>query len=421
MRQASTLGCGGFGTTIPRSKMAYGKDESQLSRISGYGGSLGQRTRHMDAAKKRAASRRGGGGGAPYWKGVLKIPTDHSRIVRLIPGQYKQQISIDDETITEEVFEFYMYREHYHGASGRGAICSAGPLYRNRKKSEPCEGCTLFWEDVRERRDKKKRGDKSRGPNRISMSDKYAFTVWDYGLWLQVPDMDRDGNIRTNDQGEPYTSWVMAQPGDPRANQYPWKQGHLLPWPISYTYKETLIDYNDKVVRKDCRTCGTQGSIKSVLKICGNPNCQHPVFDPNDTTLSPEEQQRYENEPYTCPVCHETNFIDEMIECPVCYQHGWEPARASIFDIDLELSATGQPGEKKTVLQILQRSNPRPIQVDDPELLKTIKPLDLVKRFAPTPVEKQRELWDITEIEEQPPRQSLSGPAAIPPGFNMRG
>lgn len=388
--------------------MAYGKDESQLNKIVPFGGNISQRARHYAKSREQARERRGRGGGAPYWRNVLKCPTSHSRLVRLIPGQYEQLVTYDDETITKEVFEYHIFREHYHGATGRGAICSAGPLYRNKDKSDDCPGCSMFWEDVKERRAKNARGDKSKGPNRISMRDQYVFTVWDYGLWLKIPDTDRNGNARTDDNGQPYTSWHMAPSNDPRVNQYEHKYGMLIPWPMGETYKDTLLQYNDKSVRNDCATCGTQGSIQCVQKICGNPNCEHPVYDPSDTTMSPEQIDKLESEPYTCPVCNETNFINEMVECSVCLQNGQEPRRASIFDIDLEVTAVGTKGQQ-TVLQILNRSTPRPIQIADPEILKTVGPLDLARQFSPTPPDKQRGMWGIDDS----PRQQQGGPPPV--------
>lgn len=392
--------------------MAYGKDESQLNRVVPYGGSMSQRARHYTNQRKQASESRRGSG-APYWKDTMKCPTDHSRIVRLIPGRYEQPISYDDENVVNEIFEYYIFREHYHGTSGRGAICSAGPLYRNKDKAQPCEGCTMYWEDWRERRRKKNAGDKSKGPNRISMRDQYAFTVWDYGLWVRVPRTDDKGNIIIGQQGTPYFDWVMAHPNDPRVHQLEHKYGSLVAWPMGETYKDTLLQYNDRTVCHDCATCGSQNSIRCVEKICGNPACEHPVYDPNNTTMSPEQIEKLESEPYTCPVCGQTSFISELIECQKCLSNGWEPKRASIFDIDLEVTAVGTKGQQ-TVLQILNRSAPRPIQIQDPELLKTVQAIDLAKKFAPVPVEKQREMWGIRAPSPNV-QQPLSG--AAPPAY----
>lgn len=409
--------------------MAYGKDTSQLNRIVPYGGSLSQRAHNYTNTRKQASeTRRGGGGGAvPYWKDTLKLSTSHSRILRLIPGQYEQNYSEDDATIISSVFEYFIFREHYHGGVSKGAICSAGPLFRNKSKTEPCEGCTMFWEDMKERKAKKARGDKSMGPNRMSMTEKYVFTVWDYGLWLRVPQTDASGNVRMGQQGTPYYDWVAAASNDPRVSQLEHTWGRLLAWPVGETYKDTLLSYNDETIQKDCATCGSQGSIKCVSKICGNPDCGFEIFDPNNTTLNPEQIEKMMSSKYTCPVCGQSNFIDEMIECQTCLQNGLEPRRASIFDVDLEVKSVAAGKGAQTILQILNRSTPRQIQVADPEVLKTIVPMDLARKFSPTPVEKQRELWGIvapipgvqSPVAPGQPAQSQLAPAMPAMGAPM--
>ena len=106
-----------------------------------------------------------------------------------------------------------------------------------------------------------------------------------------------------------------------------------------------------------------------------------------------------------------------MIECKTCLQKGWTPRRATIFDIDLEVTAVGTKGQQ-TVLQILQRSNPRPIQISDPELLKTVAALDLAKQFTPTPIARQCEVWGIpyrSTPEQTPPAHTMMGGQPVLP------
>ena len=432
---------------MKESHMAYGKDEGQLNRVVPFGGSLNQRARHLMQSKENASQNRSRGG-APYWASTFKCPTNHSRILRLIPGQYEEQYSDDDQTVSTIIVEYYSFREHYHGALNRGAICSAGPLFKNKQLAEDCEGCTMYWEDWNVRKQKKAQGDKSRGPNRMSMRDQHVFTVWDYGLWLKIPRVDNQGNIKTNQQNQPYYDWVMAQTGDPRVNQFESKFGHLIPWPMGKTYLDTLLSYND-TVQKDCATCGAQASIQCVSKICGNPTCEYELLDPRTTTLSPEQLDSINMKPQTCPACGQTTFVNDMIECPHCLSKGWQPRRASIFDVDLEVKAVASGNGNQTLLQILNRSNPRDIQVQDPEIRKLIVPLDLPKKFASTPVQKQREIWGIAapnpmnniggamgqtvqqntisqtqapqgQVSYQPPQQPQM-PAMTPPQMTMPG
>lgn len=393
--------------------MAFGKDPRGTEGIVPFGGgTMQQRDAFRRSKQKEARANRGGG--APYWKGIFKLPQEFSRLGRFIPGAYPNTFSLDGETVQTSTLEYLIFAEHFHGATKRGAICSAGPLYGNKKKAEPCAGCQLFWEDVRERQAKKSRGDKSKGPNRMSRREMFAFTWWDYGLWLKLPRTDDHGNVIINpNTNQPYTDWEMAHPNDPRQGQYEGKWGNLVAWPMSETHKDQLFTYADRTVRSDCATCGSQGTITAMAKVCGNPNCQQMVYDPQNSTLTIEQREKLEAEPYQCPHCGERHFIEEIIACRVCGQHNLVPKRANIFDVDLELIAVPSGDGKQTNLQILNRSNPRPIQVQDPEVLKNIKPMDLVAKFRPTPIEKQYELWGLSAGTQQS-QQGAQGMPGMP-------
>lgn len=373
---------------------SFGKDTSQLVGVEPYGGNLSQRTNAIRNAKKESRS---GGGSRPYWSGALKIPEDHSRVLRFIPGQHKQMYSEDGTTAPHEVqLEYIMFREHYHGGVRKGGICSAGPLFKNREQRDPCRGCELFWEDVGENRNRKK----SERVKRMSMRDMYAFTVWDYGLWVKVTSRGNDG--------KEYYDWEPAPMGDPRAQTMEHKYGNLVHFSMGQTYFDTIFDYNDKTIQHDCATCGSHGSIRSTLKMCGNPQCQAVIVDLTTTTLTPEQLKQFNERPYNCPRCGSVGFAAELIECDNCAANGWTPRRASFFDVDLEVSATGSKGNQ-TYLQILNRWGPQAIQVQDPEVLQKIKPLSLEKIYSPTPMDRQVQIWgSSTPTQQQAPPQQFT-------------
>lgn len=326
---------------------------------------------------------------------------------RLIAGEYIQKVSYDNATVVEVPFEFFMFKEHYHGASKRGGICSSGPLFSNRQLRDPCYGCEIFWEDVSKNKGRPKN---ERQKKRISTRDMFAFTWWDYGLWYHAPRLDKDGRVATNDQGQPYLDWVMGVENDQRYAGCQWKYGHLLAWPMGETYKETLLSQND-YISQDCQNCSARSAIQFVSKNCAH--CGAVVYDAS-TTLSPEQREQVDNAPYSCQ-CGNVGFLIEMINCSNC----GDGKRASIFDVDLQITAVGTKGQQ-TFLQIINRSEPRQIQVQDPEVLKTIGPLDLAKKFSPTPLNKQAEMWGITPM--QAPHQAAPqaapqpGPMAHVPG-----
>lgn len=370
--------------------MAFGKDQRHLANIPAYGGSFVQKAR--TAARRPVRS---GGGGAPYWKDTYKPPEFSPGIIRLVRGDYVQQMTYDGETVVEDTYPFYIFREHHNGQ--RGSICSGGPLWASRGKSLPCPPCTIYWEDVNERKAKKARGDNTRGPNRMSCREQFAFTVWDYAPYFEVPDVDGNGQYRMNPKTNmAYTHWETGNPNDPKYQNKPWKQGHLLAWPMGITYHDALAE-RDKLVGQSCLSCGTRDSIRCVMKICGNPQCGQFIYDPQNCTLTDEQRNKIDSYPHTCNHCQQTTFIDDVIECSVCQQ----PKHATLFDVDLQVQRMGTAGQQ-TFLQIFAHSEPRPIQVADPEVLKTIVPLDLAKKFAPTPPERASQMFNIAVVGQQP-------------------
>jgi len=379
--------------------MSFGKNPEQLSRIVPFGGNLSQRARHLTHSRQQSRS---SGGGAPYWMETFKVPQDHARFGRLIPGAYAQEISYDDKTTQTVTFEYVMFKEHFMGGHvNRGGVCSSGPLFGNRHLRQPCLGCDIFWEDVEARKAKKAAGDRTKGPNRISTRDMFAFTWFDYGLWYHAPRYDDRNQPVTDQSGNQRYDWVMGQDNDARYANCERKYGHLIAWPMGETYKETLLSANDYIMQ-DCTNCGQRGSIQFVSKNCSQ--CGTVIYDAT-TSLTPETRTNLDSNPFQCQ-CGNYNFLTEVINCSC-----GNGRRATIFDVDLQITAVGSKGQQ-TFLQILNRSEPRLIQVADQSVLANIKPLDLIKKFAPTPLDKQREYWG--SAVQAPPQQQQQLPYGQP-------
>lgn len=397
--------------------MSFGKDEGHLANIPPHGGNFIQRAKNH---AKRPARTGGGSGRMPHWKDGFKPSLVYPSLGRLVPGAYKQQVTHDGETVVEETFTYVKWREHVSKSSGspRSAICSGGPLFASKQKALPCEGCTVYWEDYRERQAKKARGDKTRGPNRMSCRDQYSYTWFDYAPYWKMPDIDRQtGQPRMNpNTNEPYYHWETGSVNDPKFAGKEWKQGHLLSWSMGSTYQDVLI-MQAKQIGQHCNTCKGMNCVTTLMKICGNPQCGQFIYDPNNTTLTTEQQNAIDYDRYTCPQCQQTNYVDEVIECRNCTPQGHTPQRASIFDVDLQVQAVGNPGSQ-TFLQILTTSQPRPLQIQDPKVLESVKPLDLLKKFAPTPIERQRQIWNI-QVRNAPivGQQPGQPPMPMAPGF----
>jgi hypothetical protein len=387
--------------------MAFGKDQGHLGSIPAYGRS-GNFVQQAKTQARRPPRR--GGGGQFYWKGCYRAPDNVHDVVRLIPGRYSVSLTHDGENIVTEELPYVPFREHHDGQ--RGSICSAGPLWTNKKMAQPCPPCTIFWEDVRERQAKKARGDTTKGPNRMSCRDQFAFNVFDYGLYFEMPDVDRNGQMRINQKTQqPFMHWEKGNPNDPRYSGRPWKHGHLSAWPMAQTYKDMLVT-RAKDIGKSCVNCKTLNSIESTMRVCGNPQCGQYIYDPNNCTLTNEQREQIDDYPYTCPHCQQTSYTNELLQCLACQN----PVRASIFDVDLEVSRMGTKGQQ-TYLIIHNYSEPRPIQIADPEVLKTIQPLDLLKKFAPTTPEAAAKLFNMIGQPHAapPPPMGMMPPMPVVP------
>jgi len=374
--------------------MSFGKDQSQLATIPAFGGNYIQRAK---TSARRPQFGGGGGGGTFFWKGNYRPPMHTPEMVRLIAGEYPQEVTHDGVTIVTEVHPYIRVREHTtkQGKVTKSSICSSGPLwasgFTNQYTGQPCNCCPVWFEDYQIRKQKKSQGDNTKGPYRMGMRDMFAFNVWDYGYYFEIPDMDANGQMRMNNQtNQPYTSWVKGNPNDPRMQGRPWRQGMLLPWYMGKTHWQTLINYDANVVGSRCKTCGTFGSIVCVMKICGNPECGQYIYDPNSTTLSEEQREKIDFYPYVCPKCGKEAYVDEVIEClsPGC----GKPERARIWDVDLLVQRMKSGDGQQTILQPLNHSEPRPISVPDPS---AIKPLDLLKKFKPTSLEMQLKIHNL--------------------------
>lgn len=396
--------------------MSFGKDDNHLSNVPGFGsgGTFGQQAAVASTRPTRRGSK------MPYWRNNFDLsenPAAPDRF-RVLRGAYRQQILDADGNLMEDNFPFVILREHFHGSLQKGAICSAGPYYMDREKRQLCEGCTIFWEDYTERKAKKDRGDTSRGPNRISMMDKFAFTIWDYAYYFEMPQVDSNsGQFRMNPRtNQPYVDWVKARnPQDPQFAGRKWKEGDLRPWAIGKTWKDTLVNWNVSI-GNSCVSCGGRDTVQSRGWFCGNPQCRQLIFDPNSTTMSAEQQAEVTRRSYQCPHCGQKALPHEEVACVNCAQG----KRAAIFDVDLYGFRQRSGSGNQTQLVITGYSNPCVVQVADPEVLKSIKPMDLLKRFAPTPVEQQRTLWKLgsgtpAAAQAPPPPQQQQQPQWAPP------
>lgn len=383
--------------------MAYGKDADVLRKT----GSFRQRAQSFN--NKRNENRSSGGGGtAPFFVNQYKPPlgTDPD-MIRIIEGKHllQQLKGSGEEAVVEEVeLPFYMYAEHFDGRNEKSAICSAGPFAFSKKKAQPCHGCEIYWSTRETQADGKKKSD------RMSRREMYVWSIVDYGVYHKMEQIDNNGQIRRNEStGEAYTRWVkcsgMGCDGCKAGKES--KRGDTRHWPMGWAHYQTLLDI-DRQVGRSCRTCGTMDSIQSVAWVCAA--CGELMIDMRTTSLKMEDIDKATTKDLKCG-CGFTGLPVEIMQCMACSPQGRVAARATLFDVDMNVSrvaaAAGQG--KQTALSVTRWSNPRPV---DPNYTSLWKPLPLEKIYAPTPLNIQAEQFGVKGTP--PPTDNSTGSGRQP-------
>jgi hypothetical protein len=369
--------------------MAWGKDPSQLDKVPSNGtrATFGQET-HVPRREKKAGKR-------PLFIYEMKVSEDpqYPTTFRVMDGRYKYQAGDVDgnnaPVLTDVVKSFYSVTAHYHPGSKRTMICSGGPLRAYKMHRMPCPSCDIYWEDRAEADRKKTAGDRSDAPNRIGRQEQLVYSVWDFGIYYEVPRQDRAGNFMMGQDNNVLTSWVKADnPHDPKyAGRYRWRQGEMKSFPISMAWRDTLVNYNSTVIGRDCAACGT-GKIQH-----GGWHCAHCgafVFNQEQTTYTPEQRTNTINTRHYCQ-CGAHDFLTEVVAC----SNGCQDARrATVFDVDITAYKYKSGNSKAWQLHIIQSSTPyqlaAPVENGTPR--EDFKVLDLPKLYAPTSPQDQIEI-----------------------------
>jgi hypothetical protein len=387
--------------------MAYGKDPKNL----GTGGSFRQQANRYQHQKDQNRKSRGGGGGA-YWATQYKPSMDEPDTIRVIEGKYVvpqvvQKLTAEGkkEAVLEMIeLPFFPFAEHYDGREKKTCICSAGPWAGSKDKAAPCVGCELFWSGM----EKDHNGKKKQG--RMSRREMYVFSVLDYGVYHNVEQVDfKTGQIRINEQtNQPWMHWVKCEGQGCEACRAgkETRRGMTRHWALGWGHYQSLLDA-DKKIGKSCSNCRATNSINCIAWTC--PQCGDAIVDMASTTLKTKEIDDLVSNPVTCK-CGFNGFAHEIIECRSCSPAGGTARRATIFDVDMNVNRVADPnGGNNTTLSISQWSAPGAV---DPNFKEFHKSLDLEKIYTPTPIEKQRELFDVKGPIQRTP--VTSGEAARP-------
>lgn len=356
----------------------FNKDPRQLAAT------VGQRFEDQHRVAKLPART---GSVIPYWKGVFK-PTDSVKgpadRIRLYRGDHDTSVIGADGKPAKVKLSYVMFVEHGTGSGGkfRSAVCSAGPYGVAKADAAPCVGC-----DWRERQ-----------RDSMSYMGKYGFGLLHYHPYAKVSQMDKDGKIRKNHNGEPFYDWERTSPADLRGKHSGLEHitERMMHWALGYRDYEMLNTLNTEVMRM-CRTCG-DGDISTERWTC--QGCKAALIDMSDTVLSEDDIAQITSGDVQCSRCGHIGMLHEVVSCTECTA----PDRADLFDVDLFVKQTLDPSTgKKGKLVVTSYSRPKP--VEDKYLVgekPIFRQLNLEKIFAPTPVDKQRQTFEEGGIERDP-------------------
>jgi hypothetical protein len=349
---------------------SYGKDPKQL---------IGRPNFRQSMAIGKAANPSSTGRGRPAFLTQFKPALDdgYTDDIRVLYGHYTNRLADDAGNVAEHVLPYFVYVQHYHAGLKKFLQCSAGPLGHLKGKSEPCPSCDLFWQQRAEGRD---------GP--MTRRTVYVFTVLQYGLFAELPQVDRDGRQRINTTtGKPYLEWRLVRPhekGSVPPNTKT-RDGSVLHWTLGQNHL-TALEVADRQIGKSCAACGGKDTLSTLHWQCSQ--CDAPLIDPENTNLTPKQIEDITSHPEgaTCNLCDYTGPLKEIVLCSRGCAH---PVRADMFGVDLTVNSTKEANGKGTVLHVLSTSAPRPI---DKRYEEFAKPMDLPTMFAPTPVEEQERI-----------------------------
>jgi hypothetical protein len=356
--------------------MAFGKPPIAAANVGGWR----QRASIRQNEKQKTMGSRGFAGSR--FAGIFRPPFGVTAKIRIIPGQYKVQRAVDlgnDKWgLKTEVVEYYETAEHFDGRSKRTTICSAGAIWFKKQFAQPCIGCRAYFASPK--------NDQGHRQGRFNRREIFIFSLLEYGTFAKVEQVDKNGLLRISEKtGKAYTEWVRKTPG--LQGILDEKEGHVQHWTVGHGHMEVIQGY-DSIIGRICTTCGTRDSIQRRALLCSNPRCGTDIVDCRSTVIQPADQDKMLCSDVECPHCHTVAPLQEFVECVACSN----PARASIFDVDIDVQRLDTPGQ--TQLLFTSWSHPHPI---DPAY--KVKPLDLPTIFQPDSLEKQEHYFQMT-LEE---------------------
>lgn len=371
----------------------FNRNQAQLE---GFPAFRQQTSAYLHGQQTRVGGNNGPRAPLPIFVGQYIPSKSATDIIRLIPGSYKVNTLQAVEgalasdpiqkrfQLVEHELPFFPALEHKDGRTGKTMFCSAGPWGSVRDLREPCAACDVYWSE------RAAQGNEKKG-NRIGFRKIYAFSIFDFGLFLNAPDTYKNAKIDER-TGKPYLRWQKVNARDPRLQDAELKraQGMNLHWGVGKTQLAALRAFERQSIALSCTSCHSQDSLELLGYTCGR--CGKPVIDLSATVMTDQEIVKAVEEGMICPHCRHYVFPVDFVCCKNCER----PAPATMFDVDLKVTRVvtkTDTGEDKSTLQIQGFRGPHDLDEAVRSLVKQ-KPLDQI--YGPTPIEMQLKLMEIT-------------------------
>lgn len=318
---------------------------------------------------------------AYYPSGTLRSPD----IIRVLPATYRQELLLKDQAMAGD-WPFFTWREHRDTRTFKSAVCSGGLFFFDQERRDPCHGCSTYY-DLRKKDEKGKWQE-----GWLTSRQQHSVSLIHFHEYQYVPQKDKKtGAVKTKNDGSAFMAWQRSI-GDPQADTIPCRK---MRWDFGSTYRTLLLQANSALFYC-CRSCGSKDSIRWDAVVCGNPECEAPIYQREDgdlTTAQIEEIDKQSNDMYLCPACGQTHLPKKYFSCENCDN----PEPSSIFDVNLHLYMleTRSPGARKATktLQLAGYSDPHPIMLPDgltdEEAEFMVTPFDLPTLLAPTSMADQ--------------------------------
>jgi hypothetical protein len=236
---------------------------------------------------------------------------------------------------------------HYNASKNNFGVCSGGPDYYNKEFATcRCAGCVQYYAGIRYVDNKRETGPMGR-------DEFYGFSMTVLQAHYEV-----EGNRINPTTGAPYTEWVVL--GDDRLKGKELSKLKSAPY-MKYQFSASKTKFGQLLGSKAAPGASIAEALVMTCASCG----QEDAFN---------------------------GSMDMNAACVACEAVG---KRVDLFSVAVQIvpvvtKAPSRPGEHAQTALTLKAWKPVPAELVGTDALE---PLDLAEKFAPTPPEKQKQLW----------------------------